>query len=187
MDFEKRKKIIAEIAQLIEKLPNSLHDKAFDYLIGNYVEKENGSSNEQTDQLPIEVKDNKTKIKKSSSSKKSSSQAQPQLVKDLNLRPSDKKTLNDFFEEKKPKGNIQNSAVMIYYLKQVLQLDEVTPDHVFTCYRELGLKIPAVLNQNLRDCASSRYGYIDFTKNQCNTNIKGINFIEQDLPIVKDK
>jgi hypothetical protein len=43
------------------------------------------------------------------------------------------------------------------------------------------------LNQNLRDCASNRYGYIDFTNNLLKTSVRGINFVEQDLPKAKKK
>jgi hypothetical protein len=185
MDFDKKKEIMIEIAKIIKELPENLHEKAFDYLIGAV------NQTAIPDENTIHEEDINDKVtaknKKNTIPKKSNTQNQPQQIKDLNLRPSDKKTLKEIFDEKQPKGNIENSAVMVYYLEHVLDMQEITPNHVFTCYRELNLKIPAVLNQNLRDCASSRYGYIDFANNQLKTSVRGINFVEQDLPKTKKK
>ena len=91
-------------------------------------------------------------------------------------------SLADFINEKRPEGNIQTSAVMTYYLEKILNLEEINPDHIFTCYMELNKKIPAVIIQNLRDCSSSRYGYIDFVNGKITITVKGLNFVNQDLP-----
>lgn len=188
MDFDRKKEVMLEIAKIIKELPENLHEKAFDFLTGQFKQSTMLDENvKQEEHADIKVDTATAKNKKPQNQKKNNTLNQPQQIKDLNLRPSDKKTIKEFFEEKLPKGNIENSAVMVYYLEHILDIQDITPNHIFTCYRELNLKIPAVLNQNLRDCASNRYGYIDFTNNLLKTSVRGINFVEQDLPKAKKK
>ena len=191
MEFKEKIEMLNEILETIKKYPENLQEKVFDFLLNNQT-----VTNNQEDVADIiqqsETNDskkttgNKKKRKKTTTSSTSYTNSyKPQLVKNLNLRPDNTKTLSQFFEEKCPEGNIQNTAVMTYYLEKILNIDSITPDHIFTCYMELNKKIPAVLIQNLRDCSSSRYGYIDFVDGKITTSIKGINFVTQDLP--KDK
>ena len=183
MDFAEEKKMLEETAELIKLFPENLQEKVFDFVVSNeiitsgWVETE--ASVEENETSPnVET----PKIRKSNSPKKASNKNIPQIVKDLNLRPVDKQSLQDFYNSKNPIGNIYSTAVMVYYLQNVLECNKITINHIFTCYRELGIKIPGNLDQNLRDCASSKYGYIVFTEGKCSMSVQGINLVEQDLP-----
>lgn len=106
-----------------------------------------------------------------------------QLIKDLNLRGGNgTKGLNAFVTEKNPLSNIDRSTVFVYYLENLLKVSEVTIDHVYTCYKELGLRVPGNLQQNLTDIASSKNGYLNRKDGKYTMTIKGSNFVEQDLP-----
>lgn len=183
MDFTEKKKMLEETAELIKLFPENLQEKVFDFVIFNGIKTsdcvETATVVEENEPLPnVET----PKTRKSNSQKKASNKNMPQIVKDLNLRPADKQTLQDFYNVKNPSGNIYSTAVMVYYLQNVLECAEITIDHIFTCYRELGIKIPGNLDQNLRDCASSKYGYIAFVEGKCSMSVQGINLVEQDLP-----
>ncbi len=186
MEYKEKIDMLNEVLEVIKKYPENLQEKVFDFLFSSQIttnKQENFENNDlENDKNGQKTTINKKKRKKAASSTSYTNSYKPQLVKDLNLRPDNTKTLTQFFEEKRPEGNIQNTAVMTYYLEKILNLDNITPDHIFTCYMELGKKIPAVLIQNLRDCSSSRYGFIDFVDGKITTSIKGINFVTQDLP-----
>lgn len=121
--------------------------------------------------------------KKASKTKKRSTVKQPQLIKDLDLSGKDVgKSLKEFVSEKKPSTNIERTAVFIYYLQNILSISEITVDHVFSCYKDIGVRLPQNLPQNLNDTASSRYGFIEVNNGNYTMSIVGINLIEHDLP-----
>jgi len=115
--------------------------------------------------------------------KRKNNSKQPQLVKNLDLKnKKNEKSLIEFMNEKKPKDNIGRTTVFIYYLQNILQISDITIDHVFTCYREAGVKIPNNLQQNLFDIASKRYGYIETKDSKFTLSTIGINYVEHELP-----
>lgn len=147
----------------------------------------NTSKNPNFDETKEKEKDQTQNVqvldKKTSKNKKKNSSKQPQLIKDLDLSGKNTaKSLKDFTEEKKPKSNIEKTTVYIYYLQNILQQDDITIDHVFTCYKNCGDKYPLNLQQNLNDTSSSRYGYIEIIGGKYKMSIAGINFVEHDLP-----
>lgn len=182
MEFEEKKKMLQEAAQLIKLFPEPLQEKVFDFLIFDKIKVSAPSIEESTEPTEVLPNTEVPKPRKTVSQKKTTSKAMPQMVSDLNLRPDGKITLREFFNSKNPSGNIQSTAVMVYYLQQILGCQEIMASHVFTCYREVEAKIPGNLDQNLRDCASSKYGYIVFTEGKCSMSVRGVNFVEQDLP-----
>lgn len=106
-----------------------------------------------------------------------------QLIKDLDLSGTDSiKSLKDFMEEKKPVSNVQKTTAFVYYLQNLLELDEITIDHIFTCYKSMNYRIPNNLQQNLSDTSSSKYGYINRKDGKYSMTIIGSNLIEHDLP-----
>lgn len=108
--------------------------------------------------------------------------ASPSLVKDLNLRPANKKQLSDFFEEKQPQNNQKMFAVFVYYLKNEADVSEVTPDHIYTCFKHLKKPIPKNLNGALHT-AANRDGYIDTSNIQdIQMTTHGENFVDHELP-----
>ena len=130
--------------------------------------------------------ENGTKTKKKSSTgvtKKSvASKEVYQMNKELDLLPKNKMSFKNFCEEKKPTTNIEFNAVAVYYLEKILEKKDIGINDVYTCYKNVGRKVPNALKQSLTDTSSSRYGYIA-TGNNCYTiPVVGENFVEYDLP-----
>lgn len=190
MEFKEKIERVKEVLEIVKNFPENLQIKVFDYLLNeNYTIKEKADTNlceSKLENQHIQVNSIK-KSKKKTTSQVGTSSYIPQLIKDLNLRPRNEKSLHDFFDEKKPDGMIQSTTVMAYYLEHILHLKDITPDHIFTCYRELNIKLPTAIVQNIRDCSRSRYGYLYFNNGKIATSVKGINFVEQDLPNKKDR
>lgn len=104
------------------------------------------------------------------------------LVADLNLRPKGKKTLREFYAEKKPATNEQTFAVMVYYLDKVLGLSGINPNHIYTAFKDLDVRVPNRLRTVLSNSAS-RHHWIDTSdKENMKLTIHGENFVEHDLP-----
>ncbi len=114
---------------------------------------------------------------------KSKSRKDPEFLKDLDLSGGGSQpSLKSFFSRYEHKTNYERNLIFTYYLKQVMNLETVTPDHIFTCYRHCGQKIPKALEQGLRDTANDR-GWLDVDNmDDIRTPIAGINHIEHDMP-----
>lgn len=105
------------------------------------------------------------------------------VVKDLDLRPEGKKSLDDFLKEKRPKNQVEQITVILYYLQNVLKLPTVTADHIYTCFKTThDLRIPGNMLQSLRN-TSHRLGSID-TSNMGTLELTaaGENYVDHDLP-----
>ena len=113
-------------------------------------------------------------------SKPSSKQRNPQIVKDLNLSPSGKESLKQFMErytygKSSPKINL----LFVYYLKLILEIETITQDHIYTCYRNFGIKVPNNLYISLTDTISKK-GWIENVSN-LNITTQGLNEVEHEL------
>jgi hypothetical protein len=109
------------------------------------------------------------------------------IVKDLDLRPEGKSAYREFYPQKKPATQEQTITVAVYYLKRILELDKITPDHVFACFKDVGRRTPKDLPQTIRD-TSKRKGWVD-TSERGNIKITnhGENLVEHDLPAPNGK
>ena len=114
--------------------------------------------------------------------KVSSKRKNPQLVRDLDLMPKNKETLDVFMEHYKyGKSSPQINLLFVYYLKQILCIDAVNQDHIYTCYRHLKLTIPNDIYQSLIDTISKNGG-IENVSNLYVTTLC-INEVEQKMKI----
>lgn len=106
-----------------------------------------------------------------------------QVVKDLDLSSKGgKQDLKSFYAAKKPGNGMEKNAVFVYYLQRIANVNGINADHVYSCYKNVGEKVPGALRQSLID-TSSRKGTID-TKSMDNITIttQGENLVELDLP-----
>jgi len=104
------------------------------------------------------------------------------LVKDLDLSGAGKaERLKDFYESYKAQSNFERNLIFVYYLQHKLNLPEISIAHVFTCYREVGAKVPAALQQSLWD-TTNRRGWIDTSAaTDIKVTVAGMNYIEHDM------
>lgn len=132
----------------------------------------------------------RAKVKRVNKSKKKASGNKKQsfsINKNINLRGNDKiKSFNDFVLEKKPSSAIVFNTISVYYLKQMMNVDKVSINEIYTCYKDADRKPPDDLVQSIRDTSSTKYGYLDSADmNNITIPHRGISFVEYDLP--KDK
>ena len=119
--------------------------------------------------------------------KVSSGAAQASIVKDLDLsgKARNVERLKDFHASFTIKTNQERNLVFMYYLEHKIDVSQITPDHVFTCYRDVGAKVPAALVQSLRDTANRR-GWLDTSNtNDLKVTTPGVNHLEHDLSKTK--
>lgn len=115
--------------------------------------------------------------------RKKVAQSGGQLLKDLDLseRNGTGKSLKDFIAERNASSNVQKTAAFVYYLQNILNIEEITIDHIFTCYKSMGFRMPNNLQQNLTDTSSSRYGYISRKDGKYTMTVVGANYVEFDM------
>lgn len=110
------------------------------------------------------------------------------MLKDLDLNPAGKLSFDEFIKEKQPRSNEDKYSVAVYYLSNVLEIENITMDHVGTTFRLTKIwKEPTNLRAGL-SVTSSRKGTID-TTNCYDIKITptGRNFVEHDLPPKQEK
>ena len=106
-----------------------------------------------------------------------------QLIKNLDLASTKTRLgLKEFVNSINPTSNINITTTILYYMQNVYRYHEgITKDIIFTCWRELGLKLPSNLTANLRDICCSKYGYANVFKGIYSITTRGINFVEHKL------
>jgi hypothetical protein len=109
------------------------------------------------------------------------------IVGDLNLMPIGEVSFKDFYLEKSNSGTSDLSAqefnaVAAYYLKNVIKITNVTPEHIYSCYKDVKKEVPTALTQGLRNTAS-RTSWIDTKSiNDIKMTTAGENMVEHTLP-----
>jgi hypothetical protein len=107
------------------------------------------------------------------------------VVRDLNLRPTGRQSFDEFISEKKPVSNEDKYAVIIYYLENVLDMTDITVDHVGTVFRMTKQwREPASIAAALRGTAA-RKATIDSDPKNLRMTAHGRNFVEHDLPVAE--
>lgn len=104
------------------------------------------------------------------------------LLGDLNLRPTDKPSLKDYFAEKKPGDQMSQVAVFVSYLTRIVGETNVGYDHLYTCFQNVGKRIPLDLPAVVRNAAKKK-GWIDQKDSKAlRLTTAGENYVEYDLP-----
>jgi hypothetical protein len=108
--------------------------------------------------------------------------ASPSAVRDLDLAPKGETSLKDFVAEKQPKTNHDKNVVSVYYLAEVLRLNGVTVDHVFTCYKDMRWREPGNLANSLA-LTANRKRFLDTAGlDDIKLTPAGRNHVDHDLP-----
>ncbi len=104
-------------------------------------------------------------------------------VPDLNLSGTDDiSSLKDFYKEKSPTSAQECNSVFIYYIKKMLKIDRVGIEHVYTCYKTVGAKVPRRLYQSLLDTQNRKATIITKDITDIGISTVGENLVEQELP-----
>ena len=125
-----------------------------------------------------DLKDDSTGI--SNKSKTSKTMRSYQIIPSLNLRPSGKKSLEEFYAEHPVKSYYEYNLLLVYYLEKVLNEKSININHLYTCYKVLNIKVPNIY-QSIAD-TKKRKGWIDFSNmNDLKVSTVGENYLEHDL------
>ena len=137
--------------------------------------------------LSIFVSNSKSKsINKGSLQPKAKGQASkiksPELkfLPDLNLRPKGKVSLKEFTSKYSSKTSDEIFLLIVYYLKEELKIT-VTQNHIFTCLKELGKKIPQHFRQTLTNSKNSKNWIIVDDWSDIKYSTSGMNYVEHDI------
>lgn len=126
------------------------------------------------------------KTQRSLSRKGKSSSKNPTFLSDFDFRPNGYQSLKEFYNMYVAKSNFEKNLIFVYYLQNILNADSITVDHIFSCYKHLGIKIP-LFPQTLID-TKARKGWIETSNlSSLKTTREGINFLEHDLPKKTDE
>jgi hypothetical protein len=128
-----------------------------------------------------EVSSDNAVAKDKGSLKKKSSSKTPSFLKDLNLfKEGSKPSLKDFITGYDIPSNFARNLLFVHYLKEIKELESVGIDEIYTCYKNLGLKIPNI-KQGLID-TGFRKGWLDTASlSDLKITVAGENAISHEL------
>jgi len=97
---------------------------------------------------------------------------------DIDFHPTGKDSLDKFCKGFSIKNDNERNLLFVYYLSETLKITAVNNNHIYTCYDELGLKIPENMQSSISN-TKTRTGWIE-TNNNSNITVttKGRNKIK---------
>ena len=102
-------------------------------------------------------------------------------IKELNLYPNEKPSAQDFVAEKQPTTKKQQCVVAVYYLLEILEIDKVNIDHVYTFFKSCHWELPANLSNMMHQAGSA--GWLDTADSEeIKLTPMGENLVEHELP-----
>ena len=129
---------------------------------------------------PKEKTNTTTKSKTSKSKVAVKPKSTGTLLTSLNLRASGKKSLKDFIADYK-KPSSEEKILYVYYLTNELNESNIGLDHIYTCIKEIGDKVPAYLKQTVTN-VKNRKGWLDTSNyDDLKYTVQGMNHVEHDL------
>jgi hypothetical protein len=187
--YDEIKAELLEIGDVLKKYPEAIQPQVFEILTRNFLGESINKGQQSTERKITSPKSESQNKKESTGKSKPTGKSKESysILKELDLRGNGGQSFKDFFEEKNPKSAVEFNSVAVYYLADILKLTGITPNHIYTCYKEVKQRTPEAFVQSLRD-AASKHGYID-TANMSDIKIplRGKNFVEHDLPKKKAK
>ena len=128
-----------------------------------------------------------TERQRSKKKSQSGASASGTFLKNLDLSGSGKiKRLKEYYLQYKVTSNFERNLIFVYYLGNEKKEKNITIDHIFTCYKEVGGKVPKALQQSLLDTAH-RKGWIDTSQNSdIKITVSGDNYMNHDIGKVED-
>lgn len=124
----------------------------------NQPPNDNGQTEFDSDEIEdatfeeMEERDTKAKSKRNRSTPKYE-------VVELSLEDGNP-TLKEFFDQKSPSNHPRRFLVIMYWLKEHLDIEAVDVDHLYTCFRFLKLSTPSDIGQVFRDMLKQDLGYV---------------------------
>lgn len=129
----------------------------------------------------IQKKNQPLKSKNTSPKKAKSTVSKGQIyLTDFDFIPSGQKSLKDYFNEFQSKTNYDRNLIFVYYLQEILSTSNISTDHIYSCYRSLGLKIPS-FPQSLIDTSAHKGWLTTSNTNDIKVTRTGMNYILHEM------
>ena len=188
--IDKELKAMAECHEVLGELDTDAKWRVFKYLLDRYnlipnihstaLSKEIPAQDLGTIEIPVvtKVKQNSSKLPKKALASKSYS-----MIPDLNLMPVGQESLQDFYNTYISKNNYTNTLIIMYYLQNILKIQNITVNHIYTCYKDLSIPVPSI-HQNIRDIKSKR-NWINLDYENLKLSVAGDNFMEHKIDKIK--
>lgn len=137
---------------------------------------------EKPKQIEANIEQKKQPPKANSVSKKVKSQGSKgqTYLTDFDFIPSGQKSLKVYFNEFEPKTNYDRNLIFVYYLQEILSTTNISTDHIYSCYRNLGLKIPS-FPQTLVDTNVNKGWISTSNTNDIKVTRTGMNYILHEM------
>jgi len=130
----------------------------------------------------VKPKSSKTnKKEKETTKKKTSTSASFEVLKDLSLRPENKQSLKDYMGGYETKSNADKIIVIVNYLKEILKVDKVSINHIYTAFWDMKFKIPTAFYQVVVN-TKTRSNLLDYDSiEDINLSVQGHNRVRLDI------
>lgn len=102
------------------------------------------------------------------------------LISDLNLFPSNKISLKDFYAQYNSTTSSEVILIIVHYLQKIINQSNIGVNHLYTCYKNIGLPIPNIDKalQNIH----YRNGWVNTSdRSNLKINIAGENHLEHTI------
>jgi hypothetical protein len=104
------------------------------------------------------------------------------VVGDLDLsNKGGKQSLKEFHAEHTAKSNMDCNLLFVYYLKNVAKLGSISTAHVYTCYKQLQMRVPNALEQSLIDTKRKKSWLETSDLTNITLTTLGENHVEHDM------
>ncbi len=103
-------------------------------------------------------------------------------VGSLDFIPKGKQSLKELATSKKLSTQVEQVLVSVYFLEHVLEAPNIGLNHIFTCFRHLGWRIPKDFGRTVRDAGGDKAWIDTRDMNDLKCTTIGTNHFEHDLP-----
>jgi hypothetical protein len=140
-----------------------------------------GKSTAKTTPIKNKKRNSDSSKDKASRTKSNSKGNNFKLDRNLNLRPEGKESLKDFAENYNMDSTPARILIVVYYLKEILELDDINLNHIYTGFDKLNIRVPKSLYQLVSD-TKNKSGWLEFeTMDNIGLSVQGRNTIKYDL------
>lgn len=124
------------------------------------------------------TKKNKNEINDDDNSTKKNSKGKKTLkrLNNIDFEPQGKESLKNYFSKYTPSSDNERTLLFVNYMQNILEIEQITYDHIYTCYDLLGLRVSENLPQTVRNSANVK-GWIETKGGLATITIKGKNQI----------
>ncbi|WP_417834447.1 hypothetical protein [Thalassospira xiamenensis] len=113
---------------------------------------------------------------KEASKKSNGGHDSPKINADLDLRG-----LEEFYSKYAPSNNNEKILLFVFYLKEIMNIAQVSSNDVFTCFKKMNQKIPKAYVQAFIDTRGQK-GFVKYESlDDIELSINGQNFVQFDM------